>query len=246
MTANQIYELTPIKIEKNTYSLNRFCDFHIPELNSLSINNKMNEHVEIKFYADYSFDVRRYWELTSIWYKNKPVMIAQNAGREGSDHIRRFITDSKAYFEMVDYLSTLCKNYNAYANQIINGDKDINELTEFYSNSLEDFYDKDFTPEYKAGTILNIKVPKEPEQDGVDFDKSINNYETVKVQITDVEKVVCEPYTVIELERKIHWGKDKNFIVKSSEIENYKNIKFDDIYFKLDKDLNIVRHKSPF
>ena len=58
--------------------------------------------------------------------------------------------------------------------------------------------------------------------------------------------MVCEPYTVIELERKIHWGKDKNFIVKSSEIENYKNIKFDDIYFKLDKDLNIVRHKSPF
>lgn len=87
MTANQIYKLPPIKIEKNTYSLNRFCDFHIPELNSLSINNKMNEYVEIKFYADYLFDVRRYWELTSIWYKNKPVMIVQNAGREGGEII---------------------------------------------------------------------------------------------------------------------------------------------------------------
>src|SRR6185369_14813929 len=71
---------------------------HLPELEQVwdRLDLEKNEKVQIKVY--------RY-----VDYDGRPVMIIRNAGREGDDHHSRFITDGGRYFEMLKYLSTLCR-----------------------------------------------------------------------------------------------------------------------------------------
>ncbi len=41
--------------------------------------------LSIRTHKYFNFDGRRFWRLASVWFDNKPVMIIQNAGREGDD-----------------------------------------------------------------------------------------------------------------------------------------------------------------
>ena len=132
MTPVEIYALEPIEIWS-------FLDYqelifqHIPECNAYG-DYLDTIYIKCKVYANKDFDSRRFWLLASIWFKNEPVMIIQNAGREGDDHTKRFITNVTSYCKMVSYIHTvLAKNY---CKDIVPIDKNIPELTEFYGNEL--------------------------------------------------------------------------------------------------------------
>lgn len=97
------------------------------------------EWIKIKNHGFIQSDYRRYWQLASVWFLDKPVMIIRNAGREGDDRQDRFITDVPLFWQMVAYLQVLKVHRGEPPKDTVNPDKDIPNLTEFYGNSLNDF-----------------------------------------------------------------------------------------------------------
>ena len=119
---------------------------HLPELEQVwdRLDLEKNEKVQIKVYRYVDYDGRRFWLLGGVYFDGQPVMIIRNAGREGDDHHSRFITDGGRYFEMLKYLSTLCRFQDKDQQPVIDlvaPDDDIPDLETFYGNSLN--YSKD-------------------------------------------------------------------------------------------------------
>lgn len=120
---------------------------HIPEIELSDLEEivyshkfeKMNSKMEMRVYKNHNFDGRRRWVLASIWFEGKPVMIIQNAGREGDDHTARFITDHNSYAKMVAYLLSFKEEDSSC--DVYRENEDIPNLTEFYGYSLEDLSD---------------------------------------------------------------------------------------------------------
>lgn len=143
MTPRELYEITP---ESTTYDINIAFEYfrgsHFPEVcdssyyfseQELSKNNR----ITIKIYKDVNLDERRIWRLMSAWLDNHPVMVMQNAGREGDDHIRRFITDIDRYNEMVEFIAISMMNLTLTSiPDVVDIDTDIEDLTEFYDMKL--------------------------------------------------------------------------------------------------------------
>lgn len=142
MKISELYKREPESTSKCLGHLKGFYYDHIKELSdSLNIDSyygleDKNEKVEIKYYKDHCFDGRRTWTLASVWYDNSPIMVIQNAGREGDDHRVRFITNNKGYDEMLQYISSLIEFDNEVKNDLYNADDDIETLTRFYGHSL--------------------------------------------------------------------------------------------------------------
>lgn len=88
-----------------------------------------NTRVQIRALEYHEFDYRRYWELATVWFDGKPVMITQNAGREGDDHSKSFITDAVVYGEMLGYLISLAGVDN---DDLIDPNVPRGDLTAFY------------------------------------------------------------------------------------------------------------------
>ncbi|MEC4565382.1 hypothetical protein L8C07_05445 [Paenibacillus sp. CMAA1739] len=111
---------------------------HLPEIEDdfWGIKEEQNKKVTIREYKNFDFDGRRYWLLASVWFENDPVMIIQNAGREGDDHRRRFITDKEKYKEMIKYIHTLLETDSEVADCYDPND-DIPDLDSFYGHTLD-------------------------------------------------------------------------------------------------------------
>lgn len=139
MNANEIYKLKPLRETQELYELCGFYYNHVPEIDIYDINSSLNTKISIKEHCYHNFDGRRYWKLSSVWYEDKPVMIIQNAGREGDDHAKRFITDIELYSTMVDYLLTLQNKPQIRERDVISDDVDMPELTNFYGHDLSEF-----------------------------------------------------------------------------------------------------------
>jgi hypothetical protein len=82
------------------------------------------------------YDYRRYWELTTVWFDGQPVMIVQNAGREGDDYHERFITDPHAYADMVGYLRTLLPADLNDPSDVVDPNVERDDLLAFYSDEF--------------------------------------------------------------------------------------------------------------
>lgn len=91
--------------------------------------------IELRILRHTDIDYRRYWRLVTVWFDDLPVMVVQNAGREGDDHSRRFITDSRHFHEMCKYIGT--KFQNPRTVKAVDPNKDMPELTTFYGDSYE-------------------------------------------------------------------------------------------------------------
>lgn len=120
---------------------------HLPELESVwdRLDLSKNERVLLHVYRHVTYDTRRFWLLAGVYFDGQPVMVIQNAGREGDDFHGRFITDGGRYFEMLKYLSTLCRfseKDKTPAIDLVSADDDIKDLESFYGNSLN--YDKNW------------------------------------------------------------------------------------------------------
>ena len=240
MTAKQIYSLKPIKVTTDVEVLTCTSITHIPELEFEYIDENLNEKVEIKYYVDYCFDGRRTWTLASVWYINKPVMIIQNAGREGDDCVSRFITNEKLYYKMVEYLKSLIQRKEEITD-LLDENEENPSLTNFYSYSIEEFYDENYIPKYKVGDIVDIKIPKTP----YTYISEDAEMISAKAEILDVYKMPYDSYRLMILDRKIHrkiWSddNDKTFTVDISEINKYKDVKFENMYVRLNKDLEWI------
>lgn len=142
-SANDLYKMNPESVEKCLGCLKGFYYDHLPEIEGdLWGLEQLNEKVEIKVLKDFDFDGRRIWRLATIWFDGNPIMITQNAGREGDDHRERFITDSAQFKNMVKYIESLVYGENSDEVCLTDPDKKIECLTKFYGNELFGVFEK--------------------------------------------------------------------------------------------------------
>ncbi len=152
MNANEIYERARDNPDDITCHLNLSgCYYdHFPDVHA-DIKYEMPEQYRIQergvFYFD--FDGRRIWSLSTFWLDREPFMITQNAGREGDDHARRFITDIPRYQSAVSYLNSL-HIADIHPEDVIDPDVDMPELTRFYNHTLGDLFQR-FDPLTRLG-----------------------------------------------------------------------------------------------
>jgi len=104
---------------------------------------KKNNKVEVRTYKYFDFDGRRFWKLAGVFFDGFPVMITQNAGREGDDHTARFITNEHAYKKMVAYIKAMLPiSDEEEITDIVSADDDFPGLTDFYGNNLDGFFER--------------------------------------------------------------------------------------------------------
>lgn len=132
-----------------------YCCNHLSELGAWCFEeqvaslliNKTCERIKVHVYKDHPYDQRRLWRLGVIYFDNRPVMVVQNAGREGSDHFERFIINKENYVSLLKHLINYILSNDDLLNSITKDIKvtdqneEIKNLTEFYHNSLSNFDD---------------------------------------------------------------------------------------------------------
>lgn len=118
---------------------------HIPEAN-LEWDMPYEEvfpDIQVRVIKDFDFDGRRFWRLATVWFENKPVMVIQNAGREGDDHEARFITDSETFSRMCRYIERLSNKEQVVERDVYKEDQEIGaKLTTFYGNTLNGHFER--------------------------------------------------------------------------------------------------------
>ena len=130
MKAEELYK-QKIIAESNNVSL---VILQFQEFDDCYTHNNYNrdiisDKITIKTHA-YDFeDERRFWILCSVWYEGKPFMITQNAGREGEDFVRRFVTDKVVYKEAFKHIVDLIPFH-------FEDVKDDEDFYTFYHNAL--------------------------------------------------------------------------------------------------------------
>ena len=113
---------------------------HVPELGDDVIYgfNEQND-VSFRVYKEFWFDHRRFWRLASVWIGETPVMIIQNAGREGTDFHARYVTDADAYNQLITLARKHIKHSGASDDlnaDLVSPDDDVKGLTAFYGGEL--------------------------------------------------------------------------------------------------------------
>lgn len=143
MTPNQLYAREPESRNHWVNTLNGFYYSHVPELSAEHLPAEdPGKRVELRCYKDWCFDDRRTWRLASVWFDGKPFMVIQNAGREGDDHYKRFVTDEETYVATVTYLKTLCPAAVTKVEDVVGPNDEVVGLTEFYGNSLDGHFER--------------------------------------------------------------------------------------------------------
>lgn len=156
MTPATLYERKPESMDHAVGILNGFYYNHVPELAGDTLPDEdPNKRVQIRYYQNFNFDGRRFWRLASVWYATKdskdsndcdwkPFMIIQNAGREGDDHHKRFVTDAALYEEAARYLKTivLFRECSDLDKDVVDPLVDVPKLTEFYGNELDGYFER--------------------------------------------------------------------------------------------------------
>lgn len=142
ITAKEVYAL-PYESETNELWSLKGCyyDF-LPEIDDslYSVNPEENTRLKIKVLKDFDFDGRRFWRLQTLWFDDKPVMIMQNAGREGDDHRERFVTNKQLYLEVVEYVRKLIGQEERVTDYIDENEK--YDYLNFYSNHLHGKFER--------------------------------------------------------------------------------------------------------
>ena len=140
-SANDLYNMIPESVDKDVGNLKGCYSDHLPEIEGLWDINSKNDKVEIKVLKDFDFDGRRCWTLRTVWFDSKPVMVVQNAGREGDDHYRRYITNDELFKDMVTYLQSLFE-VDVYAHETLDLNEKLDCLTNFYGKQLNSTFER--------------------------------------------------------------------------------------------------------
>lgn len=141
ITANEVYKMKPEIVSHELGNLKGFYYDHIPEIVD-SLWGIETDRIEIKTLKDFDFDGRRCWTLRTVWFDESPVMILQNAGREGDDHRERFITNLTLYKEMVAHIKSLLPTEDQSSDVVIDAEEGREDLINFYGNGLFGVFEK--------------------------------------------------------------------------------------------------------
>jgi hypothetical protein len=115
-----------------------------------SLSRGLNDSVLEQLKSDARFEVRcilyrrhddrRYISMYSFWFDGKPVMLTQNAGREGDDFKRRLITDAALFKDLCGYLhSRLDFDIEVAESDLVDPETHIFEEEAFKFSGGEDF-----------------------------------------------------------------------------------------------------------
>ncbi len=141
MKAKDLYKRPPIRIAKEIDYLSQWSyTTHLEEIHELHYTpvDHLNERVSIHFWKEHCFDSRRVWILAGVKLDDDWVMIIQNAGREGDDHCKRFITDKEKFKELLEYVRSLLPvDEENIDDDCIPLDMDVKDLDTFYGCSLD-------------------------------------------------------------------------------------------------------------
>jgi len=155
MKPSELYKLKEIGVETDIYSLRKCLD----GLDDLSYEGVESiEGLEQRIHGFHSFDGERSWELSSIWYKDRPFMVLQEAGRGGDDHVETFLTDKEVLKELKLKIAELLDQHKKTIS--FSPDEDIEDLDCFYGHELSEFYNPNINPRYKVDDIVIASVPK--------------------------------------------------------------------------------------
>lgn len=135
MTANDLYGLE-VEEKDTSYTVYRLVDAisvseGLVDIDEDPIEKEKRILLKEVFYDN--IDCERFALMETVWFDDKPVMIMQCAGRGGQDFQEEFITDIDTYRDMVEYIRSFEKRHYRY---VIDPEKDIHELTNFYGYSL--------------------------------------------------------------------------------------------------------------
>lgn len=144
MTPNDLYKMESQSVDIGIGLLFGHYFNHIVELDDqlgsdysykYNTDHSIFTQIEVRVIKNFNFDGRRFWRLATVWFEGSPVMVIQNAGREGDDHRARFITDPEAYKRMLSYIKSLvpCEVPKI---ESVGADEEINSLVSFYDHSL--------------------------------------------------------------------------------------------------------------
>ncbi len=147
LTPNDVYALPVQEVERNPSVL---VGCYYNHLEGSGINewdfqwtNEESDRLEIRIHKYFDFDGRRFWRLATVWIDNTPVMVIQNAGREGDDHRRRFITDEKAFRVMCVHVMEFLQLKEEPLKDVVDPDTTIGRpLIDFYGNSLDGYFER--------------------------------------------------------------------------------------------------------
>jgi len=137
-TPNELYKMEPERVTNDIGYLSGCYYNHVREVGEeVSWFAPFEaERIEVRYLKDFDFDGRRVWKLATVWFEGEPVMITQNAGREGDDHSNRYITDGKLFMKMCRYIKTLIPITSSCEPEAVDPNDDIEGLTVFYGNEL--------------------------------------------------------------------------------------------------------------
>lgn len=106
------------------------------------------DKVDIKVLADYESNWRS-WTVCTVWFNNNPVMVTQNAGREGTDYCCKFITDLDLYNKMIQHIRSeffpfvpsniLGGAWNEHncKTRLVDKDEEVKDLANFYGRDID-------------------------------------------------------------------------------------------------------------
>lgn len=143
MTIKELYAQEPERwIEDVSYS--RFFEEAIQEdLHGIDYCADLQDpesRIKLAIHKDHDFDGRRCWSLWVCHYQDEPILIIQRAGREGDDHVDRFITNERRYKEMIQYI--MFHVAKKQIDDVFSVDDDV-VIDNFYGYSLSDFEGKE-------------------------------------------------------------------------------------------------------
>lgn len=141
MNCRQLYDMGGKELEWVASSLYEF--FNEDEVLNLgeifSVNDELKEKIIVKSIVSHSFDGRRIWSLKSLWFDNVPFGILQEAGREGYDHINRYISNTCVFKECINFINNLVGIKEEDISDVVDENEFNSDLTEFYGHRIEDF-----------------------------------------------------------------------------------------------------------
>lgn len=121
LCAEALYGWKQFKVSDPFNYLSDLLRKHLPELcagRGLGLLETSTQ-IQVRVLKHHDFDERRIWQLATVWYKKKPVMIIQNCGREGDDFMRRFVTDAKRFTELVGHIARKTERALKKANRTV-------------------------------------------------------------------------------------------------------------------------------
>lgn len=147
MKASELFHMEPLSTTMNLSFLVGCYYNHVPEVLDypMEIGNdglewERNTAVMARTVAEKNVG-HRVWRMDAIVMDGEPVMVTQNAGRDGDDFFRRFIVNPGKYAEMVGYLGSLVpiKFGTEFETVLLDADEERADLDNFYGYSLQNY-----------------------------------------------------------------------------------------------------------